>query len=301
MEHHKLSKSVWSVAQGQDGAIGTDQLLALGMNHNAIEHRVSKGRLHPKWTGVFAVGRPELSQRGLWIAALLTCGPHAALSDGSAMAYYSLGSQQMGIEICVPYELVLRRPDITIHRRRRLTPHHVREAGPIRVTSPALTLVDFARNHARDEVEDVINAADRKKLISAPTLRRALEDYRGWPGVRLLRSILDRRTFTLTQSHLERLFIPIAVRAGLPRPLTQQWVNGYRVDFYWPELGLVVETDGGKWHASAAQQTADRRRDQAHTAAGLTALRFTHAQIRYESGHVGRVLGAVAARRKIAS
>jgi very-short-patch-repair endonuclease len=73
-------------------------------------------------------------------------------------------------------------------------------------------------------------------------------------------------------------------------------VNGFRVDFYWPELGLVVETDGLTYHRTPAQQAEDRRRDQAHTAAGLTVLRFTHAQVRYEPGYVEQVLRAVARR-----
>jgi len=47
-----------------------------------------------------------------------------------------------------------------------------------------------------------------------------------------------------------------------------------------PELGLVVETDGLRYHRTPAQQARDRRRDQLHTAAGLTTLRFTHAQVR---------------------
>jgi very-short-patch-repair endonuclease len=67
-------------------------------------------------------------------------------------------------------------------------------------------------------------------------------------------------------------------------------VNGFRVDFFWPDLGLVVETDGLTYHRTAAQQARDRLRDQAHTAAGLTPLRFTHAQVRYEPGHVEHVL-----------
>jgi very-short-patch-repair endonuclease len=25
-------------------------------------------------------------------------------------------------------------------------------------------------------------------------------------------------------------------------------VNGFKVDFFWPELGLVVETDGWRYH-----------------------------------------------------
>lgn len=69
-----------------------------------------------------------------------------------------------------------------------------------------------------------------------------------------------------------------------------------RVDFYWSELGLVVETDGLRYHRTPAQQAKDRLRDQAHAAAGLTPLRFTRAQVTYQPDHVVATLGAVAER-----
>jgi very-short-patch-repair endonuclease len=76
--------------------------------------------------------------------------------------------------------------------------------------------------------------------------------------------------------------------------LTKQWVNGFEVDFYWPGLGLVVETDGLRYHRTPAEQARDRLRDQAHTAAGMRPLRFTHEQVRYEPGHVLETLIATA-------
>jgi very-short-patch-repair endonuclease len=62
-------------------------------------------------------------------------------------------------------------------------------------------------------------------------------------------------------------------------PATQTRLGQSRVDFYWPDIGLVVETDGARFHATALQQTADRRRDQAHLRAGRTPLRITHWQV----------------------
>ena len=100
----------------------------------------------------------------------------------------------------------------------------------------------------------------------------------------------------LTRSELEHLFLPIARRAGLPRPLTGEWVNGFEVDFYWPELKLVVETDGLRYHCTPAQQTRDRLRDQRHLAAELTPLRFTHAQVCFEPAHVEATLAQVGSR-----
>lgn len=117
------------------------------------------------------------------------------------------------------------------------------------------------------------------------------------PGAAPLRRVLDGATFLLTDSALEPRFIRIAGRAGLPQPRTQQWLHGFRVDFYWLELGLVVETDGLRYHRTPAQQARDRLRDQTLTAAGLTVLRFTYAQIRYEPGHVEATLHRVAACR----
>jgi very-short-patch-repair endonuclease len=69
------------------------------------------------------------------------------------------------------------------------------------------------------------------------------------------------------------------------------------VDFYWPDLGLVVETDGLTYHRTAAQQAKDRVRDQTHTAAGLIVLRFTYEQIAYEEAHVANVLAATLPQR----
>ena len=81
------------------------------------------------------------------------------------------------------------------------------------------------------------------------------------------------------------------------RPRTRVHVNGFKVDFYWPELKLVVEADSLRYHRTAAQQARDRLRDQRHIAAGLIPLRFTHHQIAHERKHVEKTLRAVAERR----
>lgn len=89
---------------------------------------------------------------------------------------------------------------------------------------------------------------------------------------------------------MERWFLAIVLEAGLPKPLTQAKVNGYRVDFFWPRFRLVVETDGLRYHRTPAQQEKDLRRDQAHVAAGLRTLRFPAAQVRDDPASVRRTL-----------
>ena len=84
-------------------------------------------------------------------------------------------------------------------------------------------------------------------------------------------------------------------------PETQQWFGRYRADFHWPDLNLVVEADSGRFHRTAAQQTRDRKKDQALLAQGLTVVRFTHAQIRYEPASVAETLYALLIARRSSS
>lgn len=139
-----------------------------------------------------------------------------------------------------------------------------------------------------------MNEADRLDLVDPEALRAALDPMPRRPGLARLRAMLDRHT--PTDSGLERRFLRLAQVAGLPPPVTQAQVNGFRVDFYWPAFGLVVESDGLRYHRTPAQQAKDRRRDQVHVAAGLTTLRFAEAQIRYEPERVTATLSAVTAR-----
>jgi very-short-patch-repair endonuclease len=150
-------------------------------------------------------------------------------------------------------------------------------------------LIDLGSRLSRGRLERAISEADRLDLVDPETLRQSLEGVRR-PGAAVLRKTLDSRSFVLTHSELERLFLPIASRAGLEDLLSQQIVNGLRVDFHSPELGLVIEVDGLRYHRTAAQQARDRRRDQVHLAAGVTPVRFTHAQVAFEPAEVEQTL-----------
>ena len=86
------------------------------------------------------------------------------------------------------------------------------------VTSPVQTLIDLATELGPVAIERAVNDADKRDLIDPESLRIALDDHAGEPGVRPLREILDRLTFRLSDSDLEIYFRPIAASAGLPSP-----------------------------------------------------------------------------------
>lgn len=237
------------------------------------------------------------------MAAVLACGDGAFLSHSSAAALWRIGFERRNaVELSLRSPFQKRHRGLRIHRRPSLSLDRdgTREFG-IPVTTPVQTLIDMALRLDRAGVERMINEADKYNLAHPPGIRRALDQRPGEPGVAQLRRILDRRTFRLTKEELERRFLPLAAKAGLPVPLTGQWVNEFEVDFYWPDLRLVVETDGLRYHRTPAEQARDRLRDQAHTAAGLTQLRFTHEQVRYEPEYVRRILAQTASRFAIAT
>jgi hypothetical protein len=265
--------------------------MALGFTHDAIKHRVARGRLHRLRQGVYSVGPPRGTLHQSWMAAVLACGGGAVLSHRSAAALWRIGRMDS------------KRVDISLRRRSEhdldgvrarcrpsLAQRDVTIRDRIPVTAPARTLVDLATELGPVALERAVNEADKRDLIDPEELRTRLDGFAGQPGVRKLRALLDRHTFRLSDSDLEIYFRPIAVAAGLPQPLSKQVVNEFEVDFFWPDLGLVVETDGLRYHRTPSAQARDRLRDQTHVADGLTVLRFTHWQVKHEPARLQAVL-----------
>lgn len=288
-----LLAAIQPIAAIQHGVVARRQLTAEGLTRAQTRHGVASGRLHSVCTDVFAVGRRELTVRGCWMAAVLACGDGAALSHLSAAELWELRSARGGpVYVSVPYPADPRRAGVTVHRRRDLERHVVTRDG-IPVTDPALTLVDLAAQLPAAASEAAIKEADVRDLVDPEELRRRLAAHRHRAGTARLRALLDRRTFRLTDSALERRFLGLCRHASLPLPETGWEIGRMPVDFFWPSLGLVVETDGLRYHRTPTQQTRDRLRDQHHTAAGLTPLRFTHEQIEFRPAQVAATLAAV--------
>ena len=105
-----------------------------------------------------------------------------------------------------------------VHRRSGLGKEDAVIRRAIPVTSVLCTIIDLAPRLPYRQLEAVVNDADRLDLIDPEALRHALKARPGRPGVGVLGELLDRQTFTLTDSELERLFLPIARRAGALRP-----------------------------------------------------------------------------------
>jgi Protein of unknown function (DUF559)/Transcriptional regulator, AbiEi antitoxin len=274
------SAAAWGLARAQHGVLTRRDLERLGFSKIAIDHRLDTGRLHLITRGVYAVGRPELTPRGRWMAAVLACGDGAALSHRSAAQLWGIGYQEgKRIDVTVRRRAEIHRTGLKVRMRPKLPERSVVRRFGIPVTHPIQTLIDLATELQIMRLERAVNEADKLDLVDPESLRQALDGYVGMPGVKALRTMLDRHTFRLSDSDLEILFRPLAVAAGFPLSLTKHRVLGYEVDFWFPDHGLIVETDGLRYHRTASQQARMAKRDQVHTASGFRVLRFTHWQI----------------------
>lgn len=210
----------WELARAQQDVVSRVQLLGLGYTDRAIKHRIARGRLHPMaWPGIYSVGTPHPSWLGIWMGAVLACGEGAAASHGTAAAILGISEcAPRKVHVSVPATKHPRGDGIVVHRRAAF---EVTRHRGIPVTTPACTVVDIAPGLTRDELERAINQADLLGLITVAHLRSAAEDMPQRPGRPKVCRVIDQRTFRFTRSRLERIFIPIALRAGLPRPLTR--------------------------------------------------------------------------------
>ena len=177
------------------------------------------------------------------MAAVLAGGKDAVLSHRSAAAFWEIGAELPGrIDVSVRRRCELRRPGVRLRSRPSLATQNVMRRNDIPVTSPTQTLVDLATELGSLPLERAVNEADKRSLIDPEALRKELARFSGEPGVRPLRLLLDKLFFRLSDSDLEIYCRPIARSAGLPPPLSKQWVDDFEVDFFWPES---ARTDDG--------------------------------------------------------
>ena len=64
---------------------------------------------------------------------------------------------------------------------------------------------------------------------------------------------------------------------GPPLPLVNVPIASYEANFVWPDLALIVETDGNAWHRTDVDRIRDAERDAIHRALGYMVARVPEA------------------------
>ena len=130
----------------------------------------------------------------------------------------------------------------------------------------------------------------RRHGISVTTAARTIEDLRGTVELRLFHRALRQAELAghrvphlsavrRTRSDLELRFLTLCDDHGLPHPLVNHRVHGHRVDFYFVDQRLAVETDSWEYHRGSVALEADHARDLALRAHGIATRRYTGDQL----------------------
>ena len=294
-----VDRAIAAIAKRQGGHITAKQLRGLGLSRDAIHHRVRRGLLIAVFRGVYAVGHLPTNPIDRARGALLACGPTAALSHGSAASLYEVVQRWR-----LPFEVIVsgdRRPNgIRVHRSTSLLPRDIVIHQGVRVTSPALTLLHIAPglNDSRlTRATNTLRMGQRNQLTTA-RIEDVLQRFPRHPGTKRLRAVLGIARKEPTRSDLEDDFERFARRFELPPYVLNEHFCGYRVDFYFAEQQLIVETDGWDTHQTKQAFEADRLQDAEILAkTGIPTFRTTRERVRKQSAQEAARLHSALGRR----
>ena len=264
----RVERAIAEIAARQHGVIRCQQLLEAGLTRSGIDRRVTAGLLHRVFRGVYAVGHSGLGNEGWWMAAVLACGEGGVLSHRSAAQLWRMLEPDLGaIDVTIPTANGRRRrKGIRLHRCPSLPNTATTDRFGIAVTTPARTLEDL------------------KRVVSPGLHRKATRQ------AEYLKLDLGEITTDRTRSELERAFLRLCRRHRLPKPLVNVKIGPFTVDFFWPDVGLVVETDAYVTHRGRQAFEDDHAREFYLTGRDLRLRRFTDSQV---YGQAGAVAAAV--------
>jgi very-short-patch-repair endonuclease len=236
--------------------------------------------------GVYRVaGAPETWQQRL-SAATWSLGDESVASHRSAARLHGFELFDDDIvELTVPADMRGRRvAGATVHASPSIARRDVVVVDGFRATGPDRTIVDLARVGVSDRhLEAAVDSAIESRLTTLDRLIERVNTFHGpaRKGVARLDAVLRDAG---GHSYLERRFLELVRRAGLPRPLTQQrhtdeGAHVARVDFLFEEANLVVEVSGGRGHRTPRERANDARRRNRLQQLGRTVLEFTHADV----------------------
>jgi len=273
------SAKVRGLADRQAGRVAWWQLVALGVDAKTIGRVTGDGYLHRVLPRVYAVGhRAPSVEADLW-AAVLYAGPGAMLSHATALWWRGLiDKQPRPLQVTTPRRCSSL-AGMKVYGRR--TCERTLHKG-LPSTTVEQALLDYAATAPSERVRYALANADYHKVLNIPALQVMAGN--GRKGSTKLRNALSRHEPKLahTRSPLERRFLALCERAGIPIPEVNAWVEGVLVDAVWRERKLVVELDGRENHRSWAQIQNDRSKELRVRTGGFALVRYGTRQLEEE-------------------
>lgn len=298
-----METAIGRLAGRQYGVVSAAQLRALGLDRFAVRRRVRAGYLHRVHPGVFAVGHALLPPNGRYLAAVLSCGPAAALSHRPAAELWGIRAGIARLSVTVPHGRFVAR-DFDVHQSRLRTPGDLTRREGIPVTAVARTLLDLAGVASARELTRAIDAAERRDLFDLAAVDEVLARARGRHGAAALRRAIAAWRPRHTRSELEDRFAELVEQAGLPAPQLNVLLHGelaqHEVDALWPAERLVVQLDGFAYHRTRRDREHDAATDADLELAGFRVVRLTWGEATtHPERTLRRLRGLVAGGRRL--
>jgi very-short-patch-repair endonuclease len=287
------------LAARQYGVVTGEQLHYLGYSADAVDRMVAVGRLHAWHRSVFAVGHHNLSAHGLCMAAVLFRGSSALISHQSAVWLWGL---ERKLEIPVHVSVRWRghaQGAIGLHHCPALRDEDVAETERLPVTAVPRTLLDYAAEAKPVRLVRAIDKADRMELLDLAAIDRMVDEVRGHRGrAALLSAMTVHREKGFTRSGGEKRLLAALAEAGVRRPLVNNFIEGYELDFYWERERLAVELDSWEHHRGRRSFEQDRQRQEELAMAGIETIRITGARLKREPRKVAMRIASHLSRRQ---
>lgn len=261
-----------------EGVLDLDELRECGLNKEAVSRRARLGRLHRLHEGVYAVGHRNVSQLGLFIAAVKACRPDAALSHRANAANLNITEwNERDIEVTVPGRVTRAHPGIHVHRSSQMRRSDLMIRNGILVTDPTWTIVALASVLSIGELRSAVRQAFGLRLVSVRSILSLLDRLGPVRGSGALRQILAGGAIR-TRSELEDVVLDLILAGGFEHPEVNEPLRceGRVIvpDFRWPAEKLVVEADGARWHDDPISRADDLERQAILERHGETVLRI---------------------------
>jgi len=110
------------LAAESESVLDLDDLRGCGFSQWAVQRRARQGRLHRIHEGVYAVGHPNISTKGRFVAATKACKPFGALSHRATAAFLEIQEwTERDVEITVPRGINREHAGIQLHRSSLIT------------------------------------------------------------------------------------------------------------------------------------------------------------------------------------
>jgi very-short-patch-repair endonuclease len=275
----------------QDGVITLAQARRSGLTEWSVRRRVQSGQWRRCGRGVyFADDRPFTTAAR--IRAAVWSHGEAATASGLAAAWWLelTKTDPSVIEVTVPRSSHSRSARGIKLRRRDLTDAEVIEYRRLRITAPALTVIEASI--ARGGGPEIMDTALQRGM-SLDDLQHAYEQNRWRPGATAVRELLAAAA-SGARSEAERLLVELFESNGITGWFANYPAGGYSIDFAFPAEMLAIELDGWAFHSDFDAFQNDRKRQNKLILLGWQVLRFTWLDL---VQHPDRVLAQVTAAR----